>query len=331
MREGTAAKNLRELSKIINPSNSRRICLCTDDNHIDELILEGSINSAVKISIEEGVAPVTAYQMATLNTAECYNLKEVGAIAPGYKANFLILDDLEKVKIAKVFKDGKLVAKDGKAKEIEIPKSLIDSITLPSTTTKDLEIKLKTNRVNTIGFIPNKLETKLEIKEVDLIGDTFIPNLEKDLLPLYVIDRFSGELNIGKGIIHGFNLKNGAIGTTISHDSHNIILIGTNIEDIYTCLKELEKNGGGIVYSKDGEVKASLGLEIGGLISSKKPEDILNNLKELHDLVEMKDHSFNPFLALSFVSLPVIPEIKLTSQGLFSTIGFDFINLEAKS
>lgn len=335
MREGTAAKNLRDLAKIITPANSRRVCLCTDDKHIDEISGNGTINEAVRIAIEEGLPAPLAYQLATLNTAECYNLKKQGAIAPGYKADFIILSDLNNVKIEKVFKDGILVAENGKtlinSKQFtQIPKSLFNSVKLPEIKKADLEIKLNNSNINIIEFIPNKLETNHIIDKVNIENGIFKPDIEKDYLSLLVIDRFTGNLNIGKGVIKGFSLKSGAIATTIAHDSHNIILIGTNTDDMLLCLNKLKEIQGGIVYADNNKIKTHVRLEVGGLISHKEPEILLKQLDELHHFVKMDNHNFNPFLALSFLALSVIPEIKLTAKGLYSSKTQSLIELEAK-
>lgn len=333
MREGTAAKNLRDLAHIVNSGNSRRICLCTDDKHIDEIILSGGIDNAVRIAIEEGIPAITAYQMATLNTAECYGLKDLGAVAPGFRADFIILSDLNKVIIDEVYKNGKLVAKSGKLminspSDKTAPEKLLSSVKLPLFTKQDLEINLKKSEVNIIEFIPNKLETLHSIGEVDLEGGIFRPDIEKDLLSLVLIDRFSGKKNIGKGIIKGFSLKEGAIGTTISHDSHNIIIIGSNTEDMLSVLEELERIQGGIVYSKNKKIESGIKLEIGGLITARDPQILLKELDKIHCSLEMGKDGFNPFLALSFLGLSVIPEIKLTLQGLYSSKSKSIIPLE---
>lgn len=335
MREGTAAKNLRELSEVITPQNGRRVCLCTDDKHLDEIIVDGTIDNAVRIAIEEGIEPVLAYQLATLNAAECYGLKESGAIAPGYKADFLILADMERVEIESVYKDGKAVVEDRKvlveSEEVEeMSDKLLHSVNIPSLDSAQIEIVLENNKVNVIEFMPNRLETNHIVEEVALEDGIFKGDTEKDLLPLLVIDRYSGEVNIGKGIIKGFTLKNGAIATTIAHDSHNIIAVGTNTEDILLAVEELKNIHGGIVYAREGKVEGSVQLEIAGLITGRDHKELLEDMERVHDAVEIENKDFNPFLALSFLALSVIPDIKLTSKGLYSFVERSLIPLESK-
>lgn len=335
IREGTVAKNLKELIKAVNISNSRRVCFCTDDKHIDDLLENGSIDSSIRAAVKFGLKPETAIQMATLNAAECYKLKYKGAIAPGFIADFIILSDLENFKIDTVYKDGKLVVKNGKLlNENEDNKFIYEienSIKLPKLTKDSFRIDLRNkNILNVIDLIPNKLESnhlKLNISKLTSKED-FTCDTKKDLVKIAVIERHKGTGNIGLGVIKGLKIKEGAIATTIAHDSHNIIAAGCSDEDIIFAVEELKKLGGGIIIVKNQKVIASIKLEIGGLMTSRRADEVIYDLHKLNKSVNAvaPDINFNPFLTLSFLALPVIPSLKITDKGLFDVVNLKFIN-----
>ena len=305
MREGTVAKNLNDLIKGASIFNSRRLCLCTDDKHIDDLAQNGSIDTSIKICIKGGLAPEIAIQMATLNAAECYKLKNKGAIAPSYIADFIILDSLEDFKINSVYKNGKLVVANNRKNK---------------------------STLNVIELIPNKLESnhlKLDISTLNLNDEFVSLTTNDDLLKIAVIERHKHTGNVGLGVLKGLNIKAGAIATTIAHDSHNLIVCGTNDSDMLFAIEELKNINGGIVIIKDSKVLASVSLEIGGIITARHSNHVISDLNKLHDALKIiaPDITFNPFLTLSFLSLPVIPDIKITDKGLFDVKNFNFINV----
>ena len=333
IREGTVAKNLKELIKVASIKNSRRLCFCTDDRHIDDLILNGSIDSSIRYAIKAGLNPETAIQMASLNSAECYKLNDLGAIAPGYKADFIILNNLENFQIQSVYKDGQLVADNGILVKNNIPTPKIkttNSLNIKDLLKDKLDITLYNKSIiNVIKVIPNKLETIHLREEISSLSDKFIPDIEKDLLKVAVIERHKGTGNVGVGIINGMELKSGAIATTIAHDSHNLIVVGTNDSDMLFATEKLKEIGGGIIVVEDGKVLSSIKLEIGGLITDRPINSIMNDLEELHNSIKKvaPTINFNPFLTLSFLSLPVIPDIKITDKGIFDVKKFDFIDI----
>lgn len=337
MREGTVAKNLNDLIKGASIFNSRRICLCTDDKHIDDLAQNGSIDTSIKMCIKGGLAPEIAIQMATLNAAECYKLKNKGAIAPSYIADFLILDSLEEFKINSVYKNGKLVVSNNMlindVKYSNVYPSLSYTIKLPTLTKDTIKIDVKNKSIlNVIEVIPNKLESnhlKFDISKLNL-DDEFISLTTSDnLLKIAVIERHKNTGNVGVGVLKGLNLKSGAIATSISHDSHNLIVCGTNDDDMLLAVEELKKINGGIIIVKDGIVLACVSLEIGGIMTTRNSNDVISDLNKLHRSLKIiaPDITFNPFLTLSFLSLPVIPDIKITDKGLFDVKNFNFIDV----
>lgn len=333
IREGTVAKNLKELIKVASIKNSRRLCFCTDDRHIDDLILNGSIDSSIRYAIKAGLNPETAIQMASLNSAECYKLNDLGAIAPGYKADFIILNNLENFQIQSVYKDGQLVADNGILVKNNIPTPKIkttNSLNIKDLLNDKLDITLYNKSIiNVIKVIPNKLETIHLREPISSPSNKFIADIEKDLLKVAVIERHKGTGNVGVGIINGMELKSGAIATTIAHDSHNLIVVGTNDSDMLFATEKLKEIGGGIIVVEDGKVLSSIKLEIGGLITDRPINSIMNDLEELHNSIKKvaPTINFNPFLTLSFLSLPVIPDIKITDKRIFDVKKFDFIDI----
>jgi adenine deaminase len=338
IREGTVAKDLQQLIPIVNEHNARRCLFVTDDKHLDDLIHEGSIDHNVRLAIASGLPSITAIQMATINAAECFGLDDKGAIAPGYKADFFLFNDLEKMKITSVYKDGNAVVENGRL-VVELDNQtfgeterLRNSVRYHELTESDFQIPLKTSKANIIEIIPNSLVTRHIIDKVETndcgIFQTSTPN---DQLKLAVIERHHLKNQIGLGIVKGLGLKSGAIATTIAHDSHNLIIAGTTDHDMATAAKAIKEMQGGLVVVHHGEVIASLELSIAGLMSDRPYQEVYSSLNEINLALQKlgaNDH-FNPFLTLSFLALPVIPELKLTDMGLFQVSKFKHIELDS--
>lgn len=338
IREGTAAKELKKLLPVINPINSRRCMLVTDDKLLDDLIAEGSVDHNVRLAIEEGIDPITAIQIVTINAAEFFGLRSFGAIAPGYQADLLILNDLNSISIDKVIKKGKCVVSSGEInkevfKESENNKRLASNLpmlNMKELREKDLEIPLSSEVCNVIEIVPNSLITYHRVENVDINQGYFSPSISKDQLKIAVIERHHSTGNIGLGIVKGFGIKNGAIATTVAHDSHNIVVVGTSDEEMFLAVNHIKKMNGGIAIVSGKEVIASLPLAIGGLMSENdylKVQEQLNSLNQALSIIGVNT-VFNPFLTLSFLTLPVIPEIKLTDKGLFEFKKFSHINIQ---
>ncbi|WP_064093987.1 adenine deaminase [Rossellomorea aquimaris] len=323
IREGSVAKDLTSLISVVNEKNARRCLFCTDDKHLDDLIEEGSIDHNIRLAIQSGIDPLMAIGMATLNAAECYGLKNKGAIAPGYDADFVLFEDLKKLNIIEVYKQGALVATEGTyvGDNVEKPSpkaSLTSTVHIPQIHTKDLRIPIG-EKANIIEIIPNQLRTNKLIEVVRVKDGYFTPSIKTDQLKMVVVERHKNTGNIGLGIVKGFGLKNGAIATTIAHDSHNIVATGTNDQDILKAIDALDQMNGGLVIVKEEKVIASLSLPIGGLMSDEGYKSVNVGLHQLKNAFPHVGFSgqFNPFLTLSFLTLPVIPSLKLTDLGLF--------------
>ncbi|MFD1361926.1 adenine deaminase [Lentibacillus salinarum] len=337
LREGSASRDLKALLDAVNEKNARRCLFVTDDKHLDDLIDEGTIDHNIQVTIEHGISPIAAIQMATINAAEYFGLKTKGAIAPGYDADFLLLDSLENVDIAEVFANGISVAKGGQCvtryeNTVQLPDRLINSIQTKNINAEDLQIELEKNKLaNIIRMVPNSIVTKHEMEAADVENGCFTPSVTKDLLKMVVIERHHQKGNIGLGILKGLGLKSGAIASTVAHDSHNIVAAGTNDDDLLSAIHAIKEMNGGLVVVDNGTVLASLPLPISGLLSDQDYNTVNASLRKLNDSLGLIGFSgnFNPFITLSFMALPVIPEIKLTDMGLFDVKSFKNIPIEA--
>jgi len=334
IREGTGTKNLRDLLKIVKKENLHRCMFVTDDRHPHDILEEGHINFMIRTTIEYGIDPVSAIRMATLNTAEYFGLRKLGGITPGNLADMVVVEDLKKFDIKQVFKNGKLVAENGKP-IYEIPErpkaSIRSSVNIKWLEGGEFVISAKTNRCHVIGLIKDQIVTEKLIEEPKIVDGKIVSDPERDLLRCYVLERHHASGRIGYGLVKGFGFKSGAIASTISHDSHNIVVVGVSDEDILKAVIQLNKMGGGIVVTNNGEVIDALELSIGGLMSSQPLELVNQKIKNLN--IETKKLGCllsDPFMQVSFIALPVIPKLKITDKGLVDVEKFEFVDLFVK-
>lgn len=332
IREGSVAKNFDAIIPLVNKNNHRRFTFCTDDIYIDDLYNQGSIDDMIRRSVKNNIDPIDAIRIATLNPAECYGLKRKGAVAPGYEADLVILDDLEEFIIRSVFKNGILVW-DQEALLYDYHENALpvlkNTIRLPALSEDQLRITSSTGSLNLVEVIPNSLLTNHLTMNYDK-NRAFEAEAASNLAKLFVIERHGNNGGLGKGIVKGFNMISGAVATTIAHDSHNLVALGMNDLDLLLAVKRIEEIGGGIVIADHGEVKAELQLDLAGLMSSAPLEKISEDLRKLHDASTSIFHEidFNPFLTLSFLTLPVIPELKITDKGLYHMSESRFISID---
>ncbi|NWG04707.1 MAG: adenine deaminase [Syntrophaceae bacterium] len=332
IREGTTAKNLRDLIPLVNLKNSRRFFFVTDDRHPKELLEKGHINSMVKDAIRWGLDPILAIQMATLNTAEYFRLDDFGAIAPGYRADMVSFDHLGRFRIKKVFKDGMLVAEDGKMLPSLITKTKIprikETIRIKSFKKEAFLLRSDIPFAKVIQLIPGQIITQKSVKKIVLKDGVAYPNIEEDILKIVVIERHQATGNIGMGFVQGFGLKKGAIGSSVAHDSHNLVMVGTNDPDILKAAMTIKEMKGGLVVVSEEKILASLALPIAGLMSEAPISKVNCQLKTLHHAAKNLGCKIpDPFMTLSFLSLPVIPELKITDKGLVDVHQFKFVPL----
>lgn len=332
LREGSAAHNLIDLLPVLEQADTRRFCLCTDDRHADDLIEKGSINYALEIGVIQGYAAEKLIPLATLNTAECYGLRNVGALAPGYTADIAAFGDLQSFQPVHVVKNGRIVVQNKKLLWDNVPVAEVPESTMrmEELTAEQLRIPAREGKqIRVIEINPSQLLTK-ELRRTPLMREgEAVSDTERDILKMAVCERHHATGNIGLGFVTGFGLQRGAIATTVGHDSHNLAIVGTNDGDMVLAANRLRALGGGLAIAADGEVKAILPLAIGGLMSDQPAEAVNAQIKKLDfwlkELGVPEDCS--TFMILSFLSLPVIPELRLTDRGLVDVGQFCHVEL----
>lgn len=337
MREGSATRNVRALAKVVNNYTKRRLSFCTDDRQVHDLLTIGHINNNIKIVVEMGIDPIDAIIMATLNTAECYKLEDRGAIAPGKIADIVVINDLHSLEIESVYKRGVKVAEKGQAlfnAETLQCDSIRNTVNCKKITEEDIKLKLNSDKVKVIEIEPHNVTTKEKLVKAVVKDGYFDMDNNPNLSKICVIERHKATGNIGIGLLSGYGIKNGAVAISISHDSHNIIACGDNDKDIVTAVNEIRRVGGGMTAAHDGEIYDTLELPIAGLMSDKDINYIAEKTSKLNAYAqEMLKVSSNvePFMTLSFMSLVVIPDLKISDRGLFDYKQFKFVSIETES
>ena len=328
IRNGTAARNLSGLLPLFDEPWNRRCLLVTDDKHAADLIANGHIDDIIRLAVKAGKSAVTGIRMATLQAAEAFGLKNEGAIAPGYLANIVLLDDLDSVAVSTVYHLGKEVVTEGRLAEFTSPavstalkERVLNSFNLAPLCEKDFHITASGNRkCRVINLVKDQLITEEALLDVDFGKNNGI-DTEKDILKLAVIERHKNTGHIGLGFIHGIGLKEGAIAASVSHDSHNLIVIGTSEREMAFAANRVRELGGGMAAVKNGEVLSEMPLPYAGLMTDASVSEVARQneavRKSVHTLGVPED--IEPFMTMAFVSLPVIPKIKMTTHGLFSS------------
>ena len=329
IREGSSEKNLEALLPLVTDKTYKRCMFVVDDRSCADLLRDGDMDAIVRKAIKLGLEPVRAIQLATINAAEYFGLKRLGAIAPGYIANLIVVDNLSEFNIGMAFHRGKLVAEEGKAL-FEAGryrgKKPVNTVNIKPFDIEALRLVAKRETMPVIEIVPGQIITKKRIMKVRIKDGAVVPDIENDVLKLVVVERHHASGNIGIGMVKGFGLKRGALVSSVAHDSHNIVAIGTNDRDIYTGVKEVERLQGGLAVVADGKVLASLPLPIGGLLSGQPLETVVAQLEKLKALAaELGSRLPSPFATLSFLALPVIPELRLTDLGLVDVGEFKLI------
>lgn len=336
MRQGSACHNLEDLLPVVTDRNARRCLLCSDDRQPKTILEEGHLDDHLRKCVKFGIHPVVAVQMATLNAAEAFGLKDRGAIFPGKRADIALMNNLQEFKARYVFIDGKLVAEDGQylpeVKRADTT-AVRSSVHVKDFSIDKLKLNLKGDRVHTIDILPGGVVTGKGIATIkrDETGD-FINDPNEDIVKIAVIERHKNTGNVAVALLRGYGIKRGAVALTIAHDSHNVIVTGTNDEDMAFAVEELIQQEGGVILVKDKEVIGSLPLPVGGIMSDRSGEWVNDKLTELHEKAVRElgvSETVEPIMTLCFMALPVIPELKLTDMGLFDVTIFNFIPIEA--
>lgn len=315
IREGTAAHNLKALMPLLTQQYYARCMFATDDKHPSDLLYGGHIDYIVKQALKNGADPIVALKTATHHAARYFLLNNKGAIAPGYLADIVVVDNLEDFNVETVFKRGKLVF-DGEVKDFSAPtvdeklaEKCFDTFHLDSVTPSSFKVD---GKLGLIGLVGGELLTR-NLGTADKI------DVENDILKIACIERHKGTNHIGVGYVKGYSLKSGAVATSVAHDSHNIITVGCNDEDIAVAVNAIKDSKGGIAVVENGKIKALLELPIAGLMSDEPlttvNEKLENAKSSAYELGA--DKSIDPFMTLSFLSLPVIPSLRITTKGVF--------------
>lgn len=331
IREGSAAKNLDTLLPLVNENNSRNCFFVTDDMEPRDIEEKGHIGRLVRKAVTLGTDPVRAVQMATINPATYFGLKGLGAVAPGYFADLLVLDDLKEFKVERVYQAGRLVALRGKpAMEVSGREaaSLPVSMNVAWEKVGDLSIRAGGPKANVIHVVPGQIVTRSVVMDTPVRDGMVVADPQRDILKIAVIERHRGTGNHAVGLITGFGLKRGAICCTVAHDSHNIIVVGADDKDMMAAAHEAARMSGGMAVTDGGRVVARLPLPIAGLMSDRPLEEVSKGLEEVVNAARRLGCELeNPFATLSFMALTPIPELKLTDQGLFDSLNFKFTSL----
>jgi adenine deaminase len=331
LREGSTAKDLRKLLPAVNSRNASRFLICSDDRHPNDLVDEGHMDHALRCLLAGGVDPIDAFRIACENPVRWFGIAGAGAVAPGHRADLVAFESLERFEAKLVFKDGVLVAEDGRL--LEEPRvvrpPLRDSVNIKWLTQDDFRIKAEPGRrIRVIEAFPESIITGELLAEPTVEEGLCVSDTLRDIIKVFVIERHTGSGNIGKGFIKGLGLKRGALGGTISHDSHNMIIAGVDDASIFKAARHLNKLKGGLVFAVGNEILLDLPLPVAGLMSDRDAAFVVERLRAFDALFEREGLcNPSPLMTLSFMALPVIPKLKITDKGLVDVERFSPVEL----
>ncbi len=331
VREGSSARNLDTLLPLLVEDRLGDWCLCTDDIHPDDLRAHGHLDSRLRRVVAGGVPAARAVRHATLVPARHYGLRDRGAVAPGYRADLMVVEDLTDFRPQRVFHAGTLVAREGQylAQTVAPPIPHTNTVHLGPLTESAFQLPLAGEQCPVIGIVPGQLVTRRQTCRVHRVEGRWAFDPERDVVLIASIERHRASGCVGLGLVQGFGLRrHGALGSSVAHDSHNLIVAGTNPRDLLLCVRALEESGGGWVVASGGAVRACLPLPVAGLLSTASVDEVCRGLEELHGVTRQLGCGLPyPFGTLSFLALPVIPELRITDQGLFDVGRQQFVPL----
>ncbi len=330
MREATNAHDLANLLPLITPDNARRICFCTDDRHPGDILDQGSVDYLVRTAIRSGVDVVTAIRMATLNTAEWFRMYDRGGIRPGNRADLIVFDDPEAFDVRLVIRGGQAVAENGKLLPFDVPErpAYLRGAMNVNWHAVNFTIPAEGRRAHVIGVVPDQLVTEDRILEIPSTAGVARSDLEQDIIKMAVIERHMATGNVGKGFVQGLGLRRGAIASTIAHDHHNLVVAGADNVSLTTAAAAVADMGGGLAVADGIRILGRLPLPVAGLMSNKPITEVRRQLDEVIGAARgLGSELHDPFMALSFLALEVIPHLKLTDQGLVDVDKFQFVPL----
>lgn len=331
VREGSLAKNLADLLPAVTAASLRRTMLVTDDCHPEDLLESGHLNALLRKAVRLGLDPIQAVTMATLNPAEYFGWRDRGAVAPGLRADLVVVGDLKSFQVSQVFKDGRLWV-DGGRWLADLPSP---AATTPTSAFRVQEFPVEAfspaaagELVKVIGLVPGQLLTEKRVRPAPIRAGRLATDPSRDLLKLAVVERHHGSGHLGLGLVQGFGLQRGALASSVAHDSHNIVVVGADEADMLAAVRHLAAIGGGLAVVEGGRVVADLPLPIAGLMSPKPLQEVAAAYRRLKSAYrELGGTLTDPFMALSFLALPVIPELKLTDLGLVDVGRFRVVPL----
>lgn len=334
IREGSIARNLVDLLGAVTPTSQERCMFVTDDRHADDLLHHGHIDNAVRLAIAHGMDPVLAVKLATINCARYFQLDRVGAIAPGWQADLVIADDFEHLRIDTVLKRGRVVAKAGKplfAPSGQVPPEVRDTVRVAPLDDRSFVVPAPVAagsvRARVIGVVPGQCWSHALERDLPVADFAILPDSERNIAKIAVVERHHSTGRLGVGFVEGFGLQHGAIASTVAHDAHNLVVMGTNDADMRAAVEALVRSQGGLVAVRDGEVIELLPLPIAGLMSDQPMTWVAERIEVLQERTQAAlgitvDH---PFMTLAFLALSVIPELKLTDKGYVDVHRFEVV------
>jgi len=333
IREGSSAKNMEALLPLVNPKNAHRFCLVTDDLHAEDIDKRGHLDFLLRKAMDMGMDPVTAVRLATLNPAHYFGLRDRGGLAPGLRADIVVLDDLKDFEVNRVFKDGKQVVDGGGLIEWgqgahRIPPFARNTMNMASVSPDSIRIPHPGSKARVIEMVPGQIITHARHEEVPARDGVVVPDVERDILKLCVVERHHASGQVGLGLVRGFGLQEGAVASSVAHDSHNVIAAGVNDAEILRAIEGVKTMGGGLVVAGGEGILAQVPLDVAGLMSTRSLSALISRLGGVKRAVSRLGCPLaDPFMMLSFLALPVIPELKLTDRGLVDVNQFAFVPL----
>lgn len=320
IREGSVARSLADLLPAVTADNSRRLFFASDDRGPEDLWEEGHLDFMIRKAVSLGMKPMTAVQIATINAATYFGLERLGAVAPGYQADLVVLQDLEHLRVLKVFKAGRLMAEEGKLLQLPSLQPITvgySSFRVDWSGLSRLSVAARGDRIKVMELVPGQILNRSVVEKAKIENGFVVSDVENDILKLSVIERHHATGNVGVGFVKGFGLKGGALASSVAHDSHNIIVVGASDEEMKVAAREVAKMGGGQVVVRGGSPVSALPLPVAGLMSDRALGDVVVSSRELKRAARNLGCLLqDPFMALSFLALPVIPELRVTDRGL---------------
>jgi adenine deaminase len=334
IREGTTTHNLRPLLPLIKPENYSRICFCTDDRVPADLLDRGSIDDMVRIAIANGIDPITAIRLGTINTANYFRLRHLGAVAPGRRADLIVFSDLNDLRAEQVYRGGVLVAENGRVTAPKPPLRPIDLRASMNVAPGDIDLRIPAanvrgaGRIRVIGGTDTQVVTPSLVEDATIVDGEVVADPNRDILKIVVVERHRATGNVGKAFIKGFGLKRGALAGSVAHDHHNLVVIGADDASIRAAINAVIDMGGGLTAVDGDKVLASLALSVAGLMSEAPIDEVRRQYDALIAAAQGLGSTMrDPFMAMSFMALEVIPYLKLTDIGLVDVERFEVVDV----